>query len=93
MGFKNVGRVWTPASLAEYLETRKVPGWVKSITLHHTAAPSLAQRPNGFTIQHIRNIEDYYRRPKSQGGAGGWSSGPHLFIDEDEVFGMCDFAN
>jgi hypothetical protein len=91
MGFENVGKVWTPASLAEYLTTRTAPSWVDSITLHHTAAPSLAQRPKGFTIQHIRNIQDFYKRPKSEGGAGGWSAGPHVFIDEDEIFGMSDF--
>ncbi len=91
MAFDNVGKVWTPASLAEYLESRAVPEWIDSITIHHTAAPSLAQRPKGFTIQHIRNIQDYYSRPKSKGGKLGWSSGPHLFIDEDEIFGMTDF--
>lgn len=91
MGFSNVGKVWTPATLETYLSARSVPSWVKSITLHHTAAPSLAQRPSGFTLQHIKNIQDCYQRPKSQGGAGGWSSGPHLFVDEDEIFGMCDF--
>lgn len=93
MAFENVGKVWTPASLGEYLEGRAVPGWIDSITMHHTAAPSLAQRPKGFTIQHIRNIQDFYSRPKSKGGAGGWSTGPHLFIDDDEVFGMCDFRS
>lgn len=90
MAFENVGKVWTPASLAEYLAPRARPAWVKSITLHHTAEPSLADRPGGFTVQHIRNIQSYYSRPKSKGGRG-WSSGPHLFVDEDELFGMCDF--
>jgi len=90
MGFSNVGKVWTPESLSEYLDGRARPDWARSITMHHTAAPSLAQRPNGFTVQHIRNIASYYSRPKTEGGLG-WSRGPHLFIDEDEVFGMCDF--
>lgn len=92
MAFKNTGKVWTPTLLAEYLESRAVPTWIKSITIHHTAAPSLAQRPNGFTIQHIRNIQDFYSRPKSKGGKG-WRTGPHLFIDDDEIFGMCDFRS
>ena len=92
MAFENVGKVWTPASLAEYLKGRKKPDWVTSITMHHTAEPSLGQRPNGFTIQHIINIADFYKRPKSKGGKG-WSSAPHLFIDEDQIFGMCDFAS
>lgn len=92
MAFENVGKVWTPASLEEYLKTRKRPDWIKSITIHHTAAPSLAQRPNGFTIQHIINIASFYKRPKASGGQG-WSSGPHLFTDDDQIFGMCDFAS
>ncbi len=92
MGFENVGRVWTPQSLAEYLTTRTKPGWATSITMHHTAAPSLGDRPNGFTVQHIRNIESFYKKPKSEKGLG-WTSGPHLFIDEDQIFGMCDFRS
>ncbi|MFC7338256.1 peptidoglycan recognition family protein [Haloferula chungangensis] len=92
MAFENVGKVWTPTSLEEYLATRAVPGWIDSLTIHHTAAPSLVQRPSGFTIQHIRNIQSFYSRPKSQGGRG-WRTGPHLFIDDDEIFGMCDFRS
>lgn len=92
MGFENVGKVWTPASLEEYLSTRTPPAWAKSITMHHTASPSLGDRPNGLTVQHIRNIAAYYQKPKGK-NKKGWSSGPHLFIDEDEVFGMCDFRS
>jgi len=85
MGFENVGRVWTCESLAQYLDAIATPNWCEAVTLHHTAAPSLAQRPNGFSIQHIANIRDFYKSDK------GWSAGPHLFIDEDQLFGMCDF--
>lgn len=85
MGFENTGRVWTVESLREYLGEISKPSWCDSVTLHHTAAPSLAQRPNGFTAQHIKNIEHFYRVTK------GWSSGPHLFVDEDQLWGMCDF--
>ena len=94
MGFENVGKVWTPASLAGHLDGRKRPSWVNSITLHHTAEPSLENRPNGLTIQHIINIREYYKKPKMINGVlkPGWKSGSHLFIDEDEIFGICDFA-
>jgi N-acetylmuramoyl-L-alanine amidase CwlA len=51
----------------------------KFVVIHHTAAPSLAQRPNGFTEQHMRNIESFYEEK-------GWSAGPHLFIDDDQVW-------
>jgi hypothetical protein len=84
MGYENVGRVWSPESLAQYLATIKKPNWCEAITLHHTAEPSLADRPNGLLIRHIENIRNYYINEK------GWSAGPHLFIDEDQIFGMCD---
>lgn len=82
MSFANVGKVWSASSFNEYLKTVKKPSWVKAVTLHHTAAPSLAQRPIGLTIQHIQNIQSYYSRQL------GWKKGPHLFIDEDQIFGM-----
>lgn len=85
MGFENTGRVWTVESLASYLAEIKKPDWCDSVTLHHTGAPSLAQRPVGLTAQHLRNIEHFYRVTK------GWSSAPHLFVDEDQLWGMCDF--
>lgn len=83
MGFENVGRIWSPESYAEYLGTLKRPEWCTSITLHHTAAPSLAQRPHGLAIRHIENIVSFYKDK-------GWTTGPHLFVDDHQLFGMCD---
>ena len=51
------------------------------MTIHHCAAPSLAQRPSGLFAFHIENIANFYR-------GKGWSSGPHFFTDEDDIFGM-----
>lgn len=84
MGFENVGLVWSPDSFRSYLSSIEKPSWCKAITLHHTASPSLADRPKGLLIQHIHNLQDFYQ------STSGWSAGPHLFIDEDEIFGMCD---
>lgn len=55
-------------------------GWSPTgVTLHHMAEPSLAQRPLGILPEHGRNLRDYY--------VGlGWKSGPHLFVDEDQVW-------
>lgn len=47
-----------------------------SVTYHHTAAPSLAQRPSGFSAQHLINLRDYY------GKTLGWSGAPHIFVDD-----------
>ncbi|HRQ87337.1 MAG TPA: peptidoglycan recognition family protein [Bacteroidia bacterium] len=82
MSFANVGKRWSTVSFPLYLKTLTRPSWAKSVTIHYTAAPSLAQRPHGFTAQHIENIRDYYRKTL------GWSRGPHLFTDEDDIFGM-----
>ena len=84
MGYENVGKVWTPQSLKDYLATITKPSWCKAVTLHHTAAPSLAQRPNGLLAQHLNNLMHFYKIQK------GWSAGPHLFADEDQLWGMSD---
>ena len=49
------------------------------VTIHHTAAPSLAQRPNGWETQHMRNLRNWYL-------SLGWGRGPHLFTDEHRVW-------
>lgn len=49
------------------------------IAIHNTAVPSLAQRPIGFTRQHISNLEAYYK-------GKGWRAGPHLFIDDKQIW-------
>jgi hypothetical protein len=85
MAFENTGRVWNLDSLEAHLATLTPPAWCNAVTLHHTAVPNLAQRPAGFTAQHLGNIAHYYRVTK------GWRSAPHLFVDEDQLWGMCDF--
>ena len=86
MSYANVGKRWSPSSFPAYLATLPRPAWAKSVTIHHCAAPSLAQRPSGFLDQHLRNLEDFYKNTK------GWSAGPHGFTDEDEIHGMSPFT-
>ncbi len=50
------------------------------IVLHNTSSPTLKQRPNGLTRQHIDNLEHYYRDDQ------GWSAGPHLFVDDRQIW-------
>ena len=85
MGFGNTGKVWDINGLKDALEIASMT-WASSITFHHTAFPDLTMRPHGLKVQHIRNIRDYYENTK------GWSSGPHLFTDEDQIWGMCPFS-
>jgi len=81
MSFSAVGLVFDRQGLREHLAKVK-PTWAKGVTIHHTAEPSLAQRPKGFTIQHMRNIQYGYEHER------GWDRGPHLFTDEDQIFGL-----
>ena len=51
-----VGRNFTPDAFREYVAGLTWGEWQPEfIVLHHTAVPSLAQRPNGFNNdQHVR---------------------------------------
>lgn len=81
MSYANVGKVWSLKEFQAYLAEVEKPAWCRGVCLHHTASPSLAMRPAGFQAQHIRNIESFYKEK-------GWRAGPHLFTDENEIFGM-----
>lgn len=50
------------------------------IVLHNTGAPNLAQRPDGLTMAHIKNLEVFYRDQQK------WSAGPHLFVDHKQIW-------
>jgi hypothetical protein len=83
--FPLVGRPFQRGEFPRYL-LGITPGamkWSPSlVVVHHCAAPSLAQRPDGFTGVHMRNLRDYYNDEM------GWSAGPHFFVDEDQVWGF-----
>lgn len=77
---KILGNPYTPAQFALYLDTLQFPNWrPTAICIHHCAAPSLAQRPQGFIPQHMLNLKSHYE-------SLGWRSGPHLFIDDDQAW-------
>lgn len=82
MSYSNVGMVWSTISLRSYLSQIQPPDWCKHVVLHHTASPSLAMRPRGFTAQHLENLKSFYKDELH------WSAGPHLFVDDDQIFGM-----
>jgi len=76
-----VNQSFTPAGFAEYCQG--LGGWTwtpEFITLHNTASPTLADRPNGFTHQHMLNFEHYYRDEQH------WQAGPHLFVDDHAIW-------
>jgi hypothetical protein len=76
-----VAKAFTAEQFRDYVDGLVWKDWKPQfITLHNTAAPSLAQRPDGFLKQHILNLEAYYRDNR------GWSAGPHLFIDDHVIW-------
>jgi hypothetical protein len=72
-----VGKRMTRKEFADYLDSLKFSSFNPTfVTLHHTASPSLAQRPNGFTAQHLQNLLHYYQNTL------GWNGAPHVFVDD-----------
>lgn len=72
-----VGKNFTPEQFRKYVAGLIWGTWrPEFITLHHTAVPSLAQRPNGFNNASMSGLERYYRDEM------GWSAAPHLFVDD-----------
>lgn len=81
MSYSSVGLVFDPPSFASHIETLNL-SWADSVCIHHTGYPDLSMRPKGWTIQHMRNLASYY------GTELKWKAGPHLFTDEDQIFGL-----
>lgn len=72
-----VGKRFDAAGFQAYLAQIQFTGFTpKFVTLHHTGSPSLAQRPHGFSSQHLQNLLHYYQNEQ------GWNGAPHLFIDD-----------
>lgn len=81
MSFSAVGQVFDLPAFRQHV-ARLDLSWARGVCLHHTGTPDLTQRPKGWTIQHMRNLAHFY------GEELGWSDGPHLFTDEDQIFGL-----
>ena len=76
-----VGKSFSPTEFDDYTKKLVWKDWKPQfITIHNTAIPSLAQRPDGFTRQHILNLESYFKNDRK------WSGGPHLFIDDKQIW-------
>jgi hypothetical protein len=78
-----VNQNFDPAGFKAYVAGLDLPAgdWVPSfIVLHNTGIPTLAQRPNGLTHQHILDLEDYYKNDQH------WSAGPHCFCDDLQIW-------
>lgn len=85
MSYNAIGKVWSIESFENALKIAAKPAWCNSICLHHTALPSLVMRPKGLLMEHIHNMKSGYVEK-------GWRSGPHLYIDEDQIYAMTPLA-
>lgn len=75
-----LGVAYRPNEFTAYVDALQWRAWKpQHIVIHHCAAPSLAQRPAGFVTQHMHNIKAFYE-------GKGWSAGPHLFTDDDQIW-------
>jgi hypothetical protein len=76
-----IGKSISPEDFEKYCKTIKWEAWRPSfIVLHNTAIPSLADRPNGLTHDHILSLESFYKNVQK------WSAGPHLFVDDKQIW-------
>jgi hypothetical protein len=76
-----IGTSFSVDEFDTYCHTLQWNAWRPSfIVVHNTGIPSLAQRPKGFTKQHILNLEKFYRDEQK------WKAGPHLFIDDKQIW-------
>src|SRR5215510_3810690 len=76
-----VAKPFNADAFVEYCHTLSWEAWRPSfIVLHNTQIPSLAQRPNGFSLNHIQQLEAFYRDTQ------GWKAGPHLFVDDRQIW-------
>lgn len=81
------GRAYTRDEFATRVGDTQWRGWKpKGITLHNTAAPTLAQWAESGPSHdaRIRNLQDYYENQL------GWHAGPHLFISRTRINGFSD---
>lgn len=83
-----VAKDFSPQEFDDYCHHLQWTAWRPSfIVLHNTAIPTLAQRPNGLSLQNIKDLEVYYRdQAPNKNGPPGWSAGPHLFIDDKKIW-------
>ena len=76
-----IGKSFTAEEFDTYCHTLQWNAWRPSfLVVHNTGAPSLAQRPKGFTKQHMLNFVAFYRDQQK------WKAGPHLFVDDKKIW-------
>jgi N-acetylmuramoyl-L-alanine amidase CwlA len=76
-----VGKGFKAEDFDKYLATIKFNAWrPQFVVLHNTQSPTLANWHKGSGIQHIKNLESFYKNTQK------WSAGPHLFVADDLIW-------
>lgn len=76
-----VGARFSPDEFTAYVSHLTFSAWrPQFVVVHNTSSPTLAQRPKGFTLEHMQNLVAFYRDQQ------GWSAGPHCFVDQNGIW-------
>lgn len=81
---KIVGKRWTLDEFETYVKNLKIPNGTfkpSSVTLHHTWRPTLEQWKRKNWNNSLLSLESFYK-------GKGWNSGPHLYIDDQYIYGF-----
>ena len=77
-----VGKSFSAVDFDAYVRSLEWPEWRPSfVVLHNTAEPSLAQRPNGLSLENINGLATFYQNKQPP-----WHAGPHLFVDDHQIW-------
>lgn len=85
-----IGKAFSRIGFAGYIASLglNAAAWKPAfIVLHNTGAPTLAQRPNGFSAQNMADLQHFYRDEQK------WSAGPHLFVDDRAIWAFTPLAH
>ena len=76
-----VGKRFSSDEFDDFVGQLNFTSWrPKFVVVHNTGVPTVAQRPQGFTQQHMQNLVSFYRDQQ------GWSAGPHCFVDQNGIW-------
>ena len=82
-----IGASFSPAGFDQYCHSLTWPQWRPSfVALHNTEIPTLAAQPHGLSKDDILALEHYYRYEAGKKAGKPWTAGPHLFIDDHQIW-------
>lgn len=74
-----VGAGFSPRGFAAYVKLQKFDWRPAFIVVHHTVTPTLAQWKRMSGEQRVDQMAKVFKER-------GWSGGPHLFIDDEQIW-------